>query len=136
MPRKILVVDDDADLRLVLSTALAVLAVVSTAADGREGLRLLAAEKPMLLLLDVAMPGMSGIEVLAAARDIDPNLIVVMLTGESDLAIAKKTLEMGARTYVTKPFEMDVVYGEVARLLDETSRPRPSANGRPWRVAT
>jgi len=136
MPRKILVVDDDADLRLVLSAALAVLAVVSTAADGGEGLRLLAAEKPMLLLLDVAMPGMSGIEVLAAARDIDPNLIVVMLTGESDLAIAKKTLEMGARTYVTKPFEMDVVYGEVARLLDETSRPRPSANGRPWRVAT
>jgi two-component system response regulator AtoC len=136
MPRKILVVDDDDDVRQALVGALQALAEVLGAADGREGLRLLAAEKPGLMLLDVAMPELNGIEVLAAARDFDPNLVVVMLTGESDLSVAKRTLEMGARTYVTKPFDMDVVYGEVARLLEETSRPRASATGRPWRVAT
>ncbi len=136
MPRKILVVDDDGDVRQALTGALAPLAEVRGASGGREGLRLLEAEKPSLMLLDVGMPEMNGIELLAAARAFDPNLVVVMLTGESDLAVAKKTLEMGARTYVTKPFDMDVVYGEVARLLDEMTRPRASTTGRPWRVAT
>jgi DNA-binding response OmpR family regulator len=79
---------------------------------------------------------MSGLEVLRAARERDPNLIVVMLTGEADLAVAKTTLEMGARTYVTKPFDMDVVYGEIKRLLDDMSENRGAAPYRPWRVAT
>ena len=135
MPRKILIVDDDADMRQILSAALAPLAEVATAPDGREAVRLLAADKPRLMLLDIAMPGMSGIEVLRAARERDPNLVVVMLTGEADLAVAKTTLELGARTYVTKPFDMDVVYGEIKRLLDDMTEKRGADPYRPWRVA-
>jgi DNA-binding response OmpR family regulator len=136
MPLKILIVDDDADMRQILLCALEPLADVSSAADGREGLRLLKAERPKLLLLDVAMPEMDGIEVLASARAFDPNLVVVMLTAESDLAVAKRTLDLGARTYVTKPFAIDVVYGEVRRLLDEMTRGRAAPPDRPWRMAT
>jgi DNA-binding response OmpR family regulator len=136
MRRKILVVDDDADMRQILLCALDPLADVLEAADGHEALRKLKAERPRLMLLDVAMPEMDGLEVLKAARDFDPNLVVVMLTGESDLTVAKRTLDLGARSYVTKPFDAEVVYAEIQRLLDDMSRDRSAAPYRPWRVAT
>ena len=83
------------------------------------------------------MPVMNGLEVLLAARKIAPSMLVVMLTGESDLSVAKKALELGARTYITKPFNMDVVFGEVQRLLETLSgNDAGSAPYRPWRMAT
>lgn len=136
MPQAILIVDDDAELRQILLKALEALGPVSSAAGGREALLALKSLRPRLMLLDLAMPEMSGVDVLIAAREFDANLIVVMLTGESDLDVAKKTLELGARTYITKPFDMDVVFGEIKRLLVEPG-PSPGAPGyRPWRVAT
>ncbi|MFI5361933.1 MAG: response regulator transcription factor [Elusimicrobiota bacterium] len=135
MPRRILVVDDDPDMRQMLLCALDPLAEVSEAGDGPSALRKLRTLKPDLMLLDVAMPEMNGIAVLKAALAIDPRLVVVMLTGESDLATAKKTLDLGARTYITKPFDVEVVTGEVSRLLDGLAGGTPRAPYRPWRLA-
>ena len=136
MPPKILVVDDDADMRQMLLCALDPLGEISAAANGVDAVRLIKSRKPNLMLLDVAMPEMNGLEVLHAARELQPNIVVVMLTGESDLAIAKKALELGARTYITKPFDMDVVSGEVVRLLEGMSGRGGPEPYRPWRVAT
>jgi len=135
MPSKILIVDDDADLRQMMLCALDPVAEVSQAAGGHDALLMIKAQRPTLLLLDVSMPEMGGIEVLQAAREIDPNLIVVMLTGESDLAVAKRALELGARTYITKPFDIDVVVGEIQRLLDGLKGKNGPVPYRPWRVA-
>jgi two-component system chemotaxis response regulator CheY len=137
MPQKILVVDDDADVRQMLLCALDPLATVSEASNGIDALRKIRAEKPRLILLDISMPEMNGIAVLKAARTIDPGMIVVMLTSECDLAVAKRTLDLGARTYITKPFDIEVVSQEIARLLEPTpAGGAASVPYRPWRVAT
>ena len=117
MPAKILIVDDGADFRTLLAIALAPLAEIVEAADGPEALRKIASDKPKLMLLDVSMPEMGGLAVLKKARALDPKLVVVMLTGESDLSVAKKAVELGARAFITKPFDVDAVLGELRRLL-------------------
>ena len=80
------------------------------------------------------MPGMGGIEVLKEARARDPNVIIVMLTGESDIATAKVALDNGARAYITKPFDDQFLCAEVQRLLEKDDANADAASGRPWRV--
>lgn len=140
MPEKILIVDDDPDMLQVLRWALSPVGTVLEALEGRAALRLLKREKPRLILLDVAMPGLSGIDVLKAARAIDPAVIIVMLTGLCDISIAKEALDSGARAYITKPFDDKYLRGEVERLLetpkkkDAAGADLDNASGRPWRV--
>lgn len=131
MTRKLLVVDDDPALCQMLRRILGSIGEVLTATNGVDALRLLEAEKPSLMLLDVVMPEMSGLEVLRAARRLDQGLVVLMLTGSSDLEIAKRALEEGASAYFTKPFEREVLCAEVDRLM---GLPEGDASGRPWRV--
>jgi DNA-binding response OmpR family regulator len=135
MPQKILIVDDDPDMLQVLRWALAPVGVLLEAADGRTALRLFKAHRPRLVLLDVAMPGMDGIEALKRMRALDPNIIVVMLTGISDIAVAKEALDNGACAYITKPFDDQFLCAEVQRLLEKHEGKSEAASGRPWRVA-
>ena len=134
MPHKILLVDDDPDMLQVLRWALAPIGGLLEASGGRAALRLVKAHHPRLILLDVTMPGMGGIEVLKAARALDPNVIIVMLTGQSDIAVAKEALDNGARAYITKPFDDAYLCAEVERLLEKRDEKSASASGRPWRV--
>jgi DNA-binding response OmpR family regulator len=129
---KILVVDDDSDLRSVIRGVLEPVGTVIEAADGDSALRALASEKPAVMLLDVTMPGESGLSVLSKARASAPNLIVVMLTGEMDLRVARTALEQGARSYITKPFDPEALREEIRRLtrVDEVAGPGDP----PWRV--
>jgi DNA-binding NtrC family response regulator len=131
MAVKILIVDDDADLRSSLAAVLRPLFKVLEASNGAEALDVLKKERPRLTLLDVSMPGMSGLEVLAAAKASDPALIVVMLTSQQDIEIAAKALNLGATEYVTKPFDADYIRAEVSRL---TGAPDEPSNDKPWRV--
>ena len=139
MADKILIVDDDPDMLTVLRWALSPVGDVLEACEGRAALRLVGEEQPRLILLDVAMPGMSGIEVLREIRRLDPTAIIVMLTGLCDISVAKEALDCGARAYVTKPFDDSYLRGEVRRLLEITRKKPPSGDsdadsGRPWRV--
>lgn len=139
MADKILIVDDDPDMLTVLRWALSPVGDILEACEGRGALRLVETERPRLILLDVAMPGMSGIEVLRRARELDPTAIIVMLTGLCDIEIAKEALDCGARAYVTKPFDDAYLRGEVRRLLEITRKKPPSEeaeadSGCPWRV--
>ena len=131
MTRKLLVVDDDPALCQMLCRILGSVGEVLTATNGLDALRLLEAEKPSLMLLDVVMPEMGGLEVLRAARRLDKELVILMLTGSSDLEIAKRALEEGASAYFTKPFEREVLCAEVGRLM---GLPEGDVSGRPWRV--
>lgn len=137
MPDKILIVDDDPDMLQVLRWALSPVGDVLEACEGRAALRLIKSDKPRLVLLDVAMPGLSGIDVLKAARVLDPSAIIVMLTGLCDISIAKEALDCGARAYITKPFDDQYLRGEVERLLETCKKSdgdAGAASGRPWRV--
>lgn len=132
MPIKILIVDDDADLRASLAAVLSPLFGVLAASSGAEALDILEKQRPLLMLLDVSMPGLSGLDVLAAAKAADPALLVVMLTSQQDIEIAVKALNLGATEYVTKPFDADYIRAEVSRL---TGSPDAPPNDRPWTVA-
>ncbi len=132
MSQKILVVDDDADQRRTIHLALEALCEVLEASNGREALAVINAERPCALLLDIGMPEMGGLAVLRAAHDLSPAMAVIMLTGEMDLEVARSALELGARSYVTKPFDVGQLRAEVKRLLE------PKEGGdhaRPWRIA-
>lgn len=131
-PATVLIVDDDADLRSSLAIVLEPLFRVLEVGSGAEALDLLKHERITLMLLDVSMPGMNGLEVLAAAKARTPALIVVMLTSQQSLTTAKKALDQGAVEYVTKPFDAAYIRAEVSRLME----PAQPADGKPWRVVT
>ena len=128
----ILIVDDDSDLRRTLSLLLDKAYKVVEAANGKEALRILAEHRPRLVLLDITMPEMSGIDVLRAARERDKTLRIVMMTSHQEMEIAKNALDLGAIAYVTKPFDADYIRGEVSRLL--APQADDAGGGRPWRV--
>lgn len=132
MSPRILVVDDDADMRTMLRGTLEFVCRVTTAADGQEALVALERDKPALMLLDVTMPGLDGLAVLERALAVAPNLVVVMLTGELDLSVAREALNRGARAYITKPFEPEALRAEVVRLTG--GEPAKPDGDPPWRV--
>jgi signal transduction histidine kinase len=90
--RHILVIEDDEDVREMLVECLEVLGYkVTHAQDGASGLSRLNTDKPDLLIVDYAMPGMNGVQVLARVRDLRPDLPVILATGYADVDIAKIT---------------------------------------------
>jgi DNA-binding NtrC family response regulator len=127
---KILVVDDDEVMRRLLRGLLSPVCEVLDASDGLDGLCLLQRANPRLVLLDLALPEMGGLEVLAAALRVAPNVPVVMLTADADVDSAVTALNKGACAYVTKPFDPGYLREEVARLLV----PPMKYGEAPWQV--
>jgi DNA-binding response OmpR family regulator len=130
MSNKILVVDDDPAVRRMLCLLFEGTAEVLQASSGEEALRLVGAERPRLMLVDMTMPGMSGLETLTAAHAAVPAMTIIMLTGKVDVELAKRALELGAVEYVTKPFDLPRLKEKVRSCLDAV----PEDHGAPWRV--
>ncbi len=131
MAKKLLIADDDADVRKTIRLLLGDEFEVLEASNGREAVEMARKELPRLILLDLTMPGMSGVEALSAMGTIDPSMLVIMLTSESDIEVARYALDIGAAAYMTKPFDMEFLRTEVRRLL---SGEPDDKSGRPWRI--
>jgi two-component system cell cycle response regulator len=120
MPIKILSVDDSKTIRILVSRALrAYDCQVLEAGNGQEGLALAAREKPDLILLDVTMPIMDGVTMLAKLRQ-DPalkDIPVVMLTAESGWDSVMHIASLGARDYVVKPFREDQLVQKISQIV-------------------
>ena len=101
----LLVIDDEAPIRESLKVTLKDRFNVQTAPGGEEGLALVNEGEVDLVLLDLSMPGMNGIEVLKNIRKMKPRLGVVMLTGTSMVKAAVEAMKAGATDYLTKPFD-------------------------------
>lgn len=107
-PGKVLVVDDDPEVRQVLREFLSSRGYdVTTASGGAEAVAIVETTKPDLVLLDVAMPDMDGVETLKRIVAIQPALAVIMVTANADIGITSKLLALGAVDYVPKPFDLD-----------------------------
>lgn len=103
---RILVVDDEAATRTMLAELVTRHGYrVSTAADGAAAVRAVLDQAPDVVLLDIAMPGLGGIEALTAIRAIAPEVKVIMVSGLGNLDLAKRTLAYGAFDYITKPVD-------------------------------
>jgi DNA-binding NtrC family response regulator len=134
MASKILVVDDDDDSRRILRYVLSPVAAVFEAGGGAEALRKIKAEKPRLVLLDLVMPGIGGLEVLESGLKLFPSMVVVMLTGRSDIGAAKAALDKGARAYITKPIDPRLLREVVEDILGAGATVEGSDRSKPWRV--
>jgi two-component system response regulator HydG len=105
---KVLVVDDDADLRLAVSSALSENHyLVDQARDGEEGVNRVRAGNYSLVLLDVNMPRMGGMEALKEIKAHDPSIIVIMLTAFSNVRDAVEATKEGAYNYLEKPIKAE-----------------------------
>jgi DNA-binding response OmpR family regulator len=105
---RILVVDDDPDIRDLLVDYFTTEGyAVTPAADGPEALDALRRDPQMLVLLDVGLPGMDGVEVLKRIRTEHPGASVIMITGNQDLELAREAVGLGAVDYVFKPFDSE-----------------------------
>jgi diguanylate cyclase (GGDEF)-like protein len=116
----VLVVDDDEDIRAYLEVTLELAEFeVLQAADGARGLQMARAEQPDLILLDVMMPGLDGLEVLRQLRaDVRTNhLPVILLTARVQADDTIEGLEGGADDYVTKPFDANVLVARIHSAL-------------------
>ncbi|MEU6776263.1 response regulator transcription factor [Streptomyces sp. NPDC046759] len=128
----VLVVDDDAAIRRSLERGLALSGfVVRTAADGPEALAAIRDTPPDVLVLDVSMPGMSGIEVCTRLRDEDRDLPVLMLSALDETADRIAGLQAGGDDYLVKPFALQELVLRLRALL----RRRPPTGRTHLRVA-
>ena len=120
---KLLIVDDEADVREFAANFFRKRKIeVLTAASGEEALDLLKNHKPHLVLLDIKMGGIDGIETLRRIREIDQGSKVIMVTGrkpEDDEAF-NKCSQLGALDYVHKPLELDELEKIVLKELPKT----------------
>jgi len=115
----ILVVDDDPDIREVLRDRLESLGYqVLSASNGREGLELLEKQSPQLLLLDIEMPDMNGLEVLKEIRRRENDVTVVMITAYGTIERAVQAMKQGAYDFISKPFEPDHIALTVQKALE------------------
>jgi DNA-binding response OmpR family regulator len=110
---RVLVVDDEADVCTILEEFLTARDYqVRSVGDGAAALRQVIEEAPNLVLLDVDMPRLGGIEALTAIRGLAPDVKVVMISGRASRETAMRALAYGAFDYITKPFDLDHL-GEV-----------------------
>ncbi len=117
---RILIVDDEETIRLALRKFLRSRGYeVEIAGAGDQALEILEKEGFSLMLCDVRMPGMTGVQVVPQARALDPDLAIIMLTAVNDAATATEVLSSGATDYLMKPVELADLQQAVDRALNK-----------------
>jgi DNA-binding response OmpR family regulator len=121
---RVLVVDDEPEVAALLREALVECGyLVKIAVTGAEALGLMPVFQPEVVLLDIAMPGLSGVEVLEQLRQRFPRVPVIMVTANTDEAAARRTLKRGAFDYLPKPVDLAVLERTVGAALAARSGP-------------
>lgn len=117
---RVVAIDDDQQHLKFIATVLSQENVlVSTAADPREGLGLIRKEHPHLVLVDLLMPGMTGMQVLEQVLEFDAATEVVLLTGQYSTESAVEAIQKGAADYLTKPVDVERLQQRVESLIAE-----------------
>ena len=116
--RRILVIDDDNAVCVFLEKVLGEESYeVLTALSVEKGLEAVSSKQPDIILIDKNMQGMNGIDGLAKIRDIDKNVVVIVMTGYGSMESARHAMELGAFDYITKPFDLDFVKAVIKNSL-------------------
>jgi len=117
--RKVLVVDDETSILDTLRILLRREGFdVHTAAGGQSGVEMLAEVRPDVVITDVRMPGVGGLEVMAAAREVDLALPVILMTAQASLQTAVRAVNEGAFYYIQKPFSNDELLAICRRAVE------------------
>jgi DNA-binding NtrC family response regulator len=119
----LLVVDDEpAVLALVRRVGESEGFSVLTCADGTEVLEMATARRPDLVLVDLRMPDIGGLEIVRAIRDVDPQATIVLMTGHATIDSAVEAVKCGAADYLTKPFDLERLKSTFAAVREEAER--------------
>lgn len=115
----VLVIDDQPGIRRLLTEVLSEEGYeVATAANGYEGLQKAKELNPSLILMDMKMPGMDGIEALREMKHIGQGEKVIMMTAYGELDLINEAKEIGVYAYITKPFDIVALCGMIKEYLD------------------
>lgn len=124
-PDRILIVDDEEGMREFLSVVLGTEGyAVRAVGSGKEALEALAQEPYALLITDLWMPEMTGLELVEIARRQYQQLATIVITAFASLESAIEALRLGALDYITKPFQVDEIKQTVAKALEQIRRNR------------
>jgi len=116
----ILIVDDEEDIRDVLEIALKDIGYkVFLAEDGKKAFAVFKQERPAIVITDIKMPVMGGIELLKQVKLECPDTEVLMITGHGDMALTISSLKFGATDFITKPVNVDILQLAVAKAVDK-----------------
>ncbi len=119
---KVLVVDDEERFRLTLAKLLTVIGLgVTTLGSGQEALEALQREPYDIIVLDVRMPGMNGIETLAEIKKINPMVEVIILTGHASVDAAVDIMKLGGYDYLLKPCSVDELMEKIDAAFERKS---------------
>jgi CheY-like chemotaxis protein len=118
MPTKLLYVDDEPELRDLVQNQLSLEGFeVTTASDGMHAIEMLRTTAFDVVLLDVRMPGMNGIEVLQALHNLNLHPRTIMLTGDTDISVLAKCARFGVNDYLTKPYNFHELVDSIDRAM-------------------
>ena len=119
MQKKLLLVDDEKDVREVLTLPLSDFGYhIFEAENGEEALRLFKEVQPPIVMTDIKMPGIDGIELLRKIKHENPETEVIMITGHGDMDLAIKSLKYEATDFITKPINVDALEIALQRAMD------------------
>ena len=117
--RSVLIVDDEKNILLTLSQSLEVLQLeTDTATNGEDALTKLKEKDFSLILLDLRMPGIDGMEVLRQVREIRPDIRIIMISAYGTIELAVEAMKLGAVDFIQKPFSPEEIRALVSRVLD------------------
>jgi len=120
--QKLLIVDDQNGIRLLLVEVFSSEGYETfQASSGQTALDIVKEKRPDLVLLDMKMPGMDGLEILKRIKDIDPDMKVIMMTAYGELELINEAQRYGALMHFTKPFDIDELRAAVNEQLRATS---------------
>ena len=116
---KILIIDDDPKVSWILSEGLGDTYNILSAKDGLEGLQIVSKDRPNLVLLDIKMPGMEGLEVLDKIKSMDRPAEVIMLSGHGETKNVVESIKKGASEFINKPFDVKEVELHIQSVLEK-----------------
>lgn len=120
MGEKVLLVDDEDAIREILGLSIADLGYeVQTAANGEEALEAVQAFSPSIVLTDIKMPGMDGIELLRRIKKLCPDIEVIMISGHGDMDLVVKSLQSEALDFITKPIRDELLVSALKRAAEK-----------------
>ena len=123
--KRLLVIDDDPKVTGIFAEFFAGRYQVEVAGNGGEGIDAVSRNRPDVVVLDIAMPGVDGLQVLRDIKRIDARIPIIMITGSTDLSVAEEALRDGAFAYLPKPFQLQYAEHLLAAAVTEPQEGEP-----------
>ena len=119
MAKKILIVDDAAFMRMMIKNIVAKAGyeVVGEAENGAQAVEMYKELKSDLVIMDITMPEMNGIQAVKAIKEIDPNANIIMCSAMGQQAMVMEAIQAGAKDFIVKPFQQDRILQAIKRII-------------------